>query len=100
MLDGVYEVAPAVLAGYLFAVAMQLCERLSGDDFAFSRAEQAIWPLAALGIELFYPGGLGLDTFIMMLSALVVYVAWRQRLRDARIYRAMLRRKLKHTDAR
>ena len=100
LLEGVYEVAPAVLVGYLFAVAIQLCERLTGNDSAVSRAEQVIWSLPVPSIELLYPGGLGLDTFIVMLSALVVYVAWRQRLRDARIYRAMLRRKQKHTDAR
>ena len=97
LLDAVYQSIPAALAGFLVAVAITLCDRLAGDDSAFSPMNLLNCTLGAIGIEQLYPGDLDLNAFIAMFSILAVYIAWRQRLREVGIYRATLRGK--HTDA-
>lgn len=92
LLEAIYQSVPAALAGLLFAVTVKLCNRLAGDDSAFSPLNLLNWTLAVVSIEQIYPGELGLDAFSAMLGALAVYVAWRQRLREGRIYHATLRR--------
>ena len=96
LLGAVYELGPPFLAGYLARVAINLCDRLAGYDSPTSLKNPFAWggfvaSLVAF-IEQFAHVDIGLGALLgCLLSALTVYVAWRQRLREARIYRATLR---------
>ena len=96
LLEALYEVGPEYIAGFLASVAINLCDRLVGYDSATSLKNPFGWGCVVASsvalIEVFTSVDIGLGVLLgCLLSALTVHVAWKQRLREARIYRATLR---------